>query len=712
MRTTAEKAVFLSYAREDVDATRRIAEALRGLGVEVWFDQNDLRGGDAWDQEIRRQIHDCALFVPIISAHTQNRKEGYFRREWKQAVERLEDIAEGVPFLVPVCVDDTPERSALVPRAFLQVQWSRLPHGEAPDAFVRRVAQLVEGNEGAQAPPPPSRKSPGGAPAGFKRATRRIPVWAWAAVMAIVAIAGAGAWKWLGPTATGSPAPLRPPAGRQSPATPAPPPAAAVKPPADLATPSPAKSVAVLAFVNLSEDKENEHFSDGISEELANVLAKIPDLRVSARASAFHFKGTNTPISEIAAKLNVAYVVEGSVQRVGSRVKISAQLNHARDGFRMWSDTFTRELKDIFAVQDEIAGLIAQNLQLRLSETQRATKTVNPEAHRAVLEGRHFWNLRTDFARADAAFSRAIELDPQFAEAHASLADNWASRGWYRLLAGETSVSDEFTRAKASIRRAQELLLNLAGPYATLGAVLYNERRFAESEEQFQRAFALNRNYAWAHHWHGHLLTTRGRPDLSLAALERALALDPLSTISLAIYSFHLYEAGRFADALAAIAKSLVLRPEGFIPLHAIHALILSALGRTEAAVAAARYVIRHPDLQPRWWGDAQAIHVLRVAGLRAEAAAHAELIFGRLSADNILRGFVLAALDRHSEAVPYLERTISSGIPRFFYWPMWDPVRSDPRLPQLLEKMNCVEEYQLARATLARMKAELGLKE
>ncbi|HUG09820.1 MAG TPA: hypothetical protein VMM36_02345, partial [Opitutaceae bacterium] len=165
------------------------------------------------------------------------------------------------------------------------------------------------------------------------------------------------------------------------------------------------KSVAVLAFANLSDDKGNEYFSDGISEELLNVLAKVPGLKVTARTSAFFFKGKQVPIADIAQQLGVAYVIEGSVRKQGDRVRITAQLIKAADGFPVWSDTFTRDLKDIFAVQDEIAGLIAQQLQLKLGATKVA-RVVNPEAYRLVLEGRYFWLQRTDEAlnRAEASY--------------------------------------------------------------------------------------------------------------------------------------------------------------------------------------------------------------------------------------------------------------------------------------------------------------------
>ena len=139
----ASHAVFLSYASQDAEAAQKICEALRAAGVEVFLDQSELRGGDAWDQKIWHEIHDCALFIPMVSQHTQERLEGYFRREWKLAIDRTHDMAEQKPFLVPVVIDGTSDKDAVVPDAFKTVQWTRLPGGETPPAFVERVSRLL-----------------------------------------------------------------------------------------------------------------------------------------------------------------------------------------------------------------------------------------------------------------------------------------------------------------------------------------------------------------------------------------------------------------------------------------------------------------------------------------------------------------------------------------------------------------------------------------
>src|ERR1022692_220573 len=383
MEPGSPRAVFISYARDDIAAAQRAAEALRSNGVEVWFDLNELRGGDAWDQKIRKQIKACTLFLPVISARTQERSEGYFRLEWKLAVERTHLMAEGVPFLVPLVVDETSDSAAVVPPEFLRVQWMRLQGGLPSQQFVEHV-------KGMLAEP-----------------------------------------------------------GR---------PSVAARNPPQLSGPD-EKSIAILAFANLSRDPENEFFSDGISEELLNLVARIPGLNVAARTSAFYFKGKNVPITDIARTLRVAHVVEGSVRKAGTRVRITAQLINASNGFQIWSETFDRELQDIFAVQDEIAGLIAKSLQLKLGGAVRVSQTVNPEAHRLVLEGRHFWTLRTaeGFQNAERAFAKALQVDPDFAPAHAGLADVWGVRAWYASLSGASSYKENLMKASYETELALKL---------------------------------------------------------------------------------------------------------------------------------------------------------------------------------------------------------------------------------------------------------------
>jgi TolB-like protein len=284
--STSSHAVFVSYASQDAVPARRICDALRSVGIDVWFDQSALRGGDAWDASIRRQIKECALFVPIISANTQVREEGYFRLEWKLAVDRSHLMADDRAFLLPVVIDATIDVNARVPEKFREVQWTHLRDGEAATDFAERVRRLFSGGESPARPAVPARATPSAAAA-----------------------------------------------------------AAAIESP----------SIAVLPFVNMSRDEDNEYFADGLSEELLNVLAKIRGLRVASRTSAFSFKGKVVDIPAVAQKLNVATVLEGSVRKSGKRVRITVQLIQVASDSHLWSETYDRELDDIFAVQDDIA---------------------------------------------------------------------------------------------------------------------------------------------------------------------------------------------------------------------------------------------------------------------------------------------------------------------------------------------------------------------
>jgi len=249
--TEPAHAVFLSYASQDAAAAQKICETLRAAGIEIFLDQSELQGGDAWDQKIRHEIHDCALFIPIIPRHTQERLEGYFRHEWKLAIERTHHMAEQKTFLVPVVVDGTRNQEALIPEAFRAVQWTRLPGGETSSAFVERIKRLLSPLSAVSGAAPRIR-------APVRALWRSRPV-----LLAIVAIIVFAALAYLFANK------LRSRYATPAPATFAPPP----------------HSIAVLPFVNLSGDKEQEYFSDGLTEELLNSLAEINELQVAARTS-------------------------------------------------------------------------------------------------------------------------------------------------------------------------------------------------------------------------------------------------------------------------------------------------------------------------------------------------------------------------------------------------------------------------------------------
>jgi TolB-like protein len=392
------QAVFLSYSREDLPAARRIADALGAFDVEVWFDQDGLEGGDAWDQKIRRQIKACALFIPIISASTQARREAYFRLEWKLAEERTHLMAAGTSFLLPIAIDDTKEAGALVPESFLRTQWTRLPRGLPNTAFVERVRALLESQLRPHAVPPgpdaaSSTKSGNSA--------KKIVAIAMAAALAIVA----SVWLW------------RQRSGGSAPAT------AATSALSD-------KSIAVLPFTNLSEDKANGFFADGVQLEIQTSLQNIADLAVIAPTSVMQYRDTKKSDREIGAELGVAYLLKGGVQRAGDTVHVIGQLIDARTQRQVWAHPYNLELKDIFAIQSELARSIAAQLKAVLSPQEKArigrAPTANTEAYDLYLQARDLLNNggldMNGLTHAASLLQSAVKLDDQFAAAWGELA--------------------------------------------------------------------------------------------------------------------------------------------------------------------------------------------------------------------------------------------------------------------------------------------------
>ncbi len=1115
MGEATNRAVFLSYAREDAAAARRIAEALRGVGVEVWFDEDELRGGDSWDAKIRKQIKDCALFVPIISANTQARPEGYFRLEWKLADRRMDLIGKSKAFLLPACIDDTPEGHADVPDSFLAVQWTRLTAGETSAAFCSRVTVLLHGEMGARTSSAPvefqhrAMAAVGGAKprrliwavaflgvaaltvaiwrpwqkplsterarlAGqsgrsesltetqkllaqakqlieqgdelnrenyffaedlVKRAVQTDPAepsaWALHArlsylllwhnidvsearrdamrrqaeraralapdsseVLVIVAdvkiqlrenlnevesdlvkltarephnwrarrslgalyrftgrpdeaitryqrarelsggsvvadgdlvnalmragrqseaevevnqalarhksgrllcfaqflhtqwrgdlVAARAAletwpdwlrvddrgailswrtWMWskrfdqalavtqrlqrdylrdtyfIGPRAVlsamshegaghaeaaqadwrlalnvaerelassptdisatfwkawslarlgdrvaaqaicaqleqrnqlapsddnrmglnrlrtavyfGSPAgaalwavvgrsdlalselrkakaarffssdyfPLTRAMLELDPAfdTLRTEPeftailAAAPTPEKQPAVPADQKSIAVLAFENRSSEKDSEYFSDGITEEVLNVLAKVPGLIVLGRSSSFQFKGKSAAPDEIARKLNVTHLVEGSVQRIGSRARITAQLTLAVTGDTIWSDKFDTDLKDIFAAQDDIAGKITQALQLKLGGAARPAQTVNPEAHRLVLEGRHFWNLRNDddLKRSEEKFTKAVEIDPQFAAAHAGLADANVMIALYSLADGAKDVQQHLNRGRAAACRAGQLDPSLPEPFGALAYAAAIEGDLENAERNISRAIVLNPNHPTAHQWRGVFLARMGRLDEALKEFELGVQLDPLSFVHQWILGEGLMFAGREAAALIVLERAEPLRSTLFIPHLAERALAQLKAGHRAEAIAAARTIRASWPATTRWWGDGYAVWILRQAGQGAEADAYANEILAKLPAESYQRGVVLAACDRFDEALPFLERTPHVARRILFWSGLFDRYRTDARFERLMATLGCLDDYKRARETLARVRQQ-----
>ncbi|HXJ59934.1 MAG TPA: adenylate/guanylate cyclase domain-containing protein [Verrucomicrobiae bacterium] len=325
------------------------------------------------------------------------------------------------------------------------------------------------------------------------------------------------------------------------------------------------KSIAVLAFVNMSAEKDNEYFSDGITEEILNALARTPGLRVAARTSAFSFKGKNESVQRIGEALKVGVILEGSVRRAGNQLRITARLINVADGLLLWSDTFDRKAEDVFAIQTEVAQRVQEVLKVKLlaggSPNATLAGTDNLEAYDLYLRGRQFWNQRTgaDIQRAVGLFQQATEKDPKFAAAYAGLASS------YVLLPQSAAVParEAIPKARAAARRALELDGRLAEAHAVLGTCAQYDWDWVGAEQEYQEALRLNPNHATSHHWYSIFLREwLGKNKEALAEIRKAQELDPLSPIIQNSIGRCLFYSGRYDEALVEVDKSLQLSPD------------------------------------------------------------------------------------------------------------------------------------------------------
>jgi TolB-like protein/DNA-binding winged helix-turn-helix (wHTH) protein/Tfp pilus assembly protein PilF len=346
------------------------------------------------------------------------------------------------------------------------------------------------------------------------------------------------------------------------------------------------KSIAVLPFVNMSADADQEYFADGISEELLNTLAQFEDLRVVGRTSSFSFRNSDADLMEIGEALNADVILEGSVRKAGDRVRITAQLNNAETGFHLWSETYDSELTDIFAIQTEIATAITDELRVNLSSEERVRlatpPTENLEAYQAYLLGKQLvakWNVTT-LAESVDYFQRAIELDPNFALAYVGLAESYFWQASITGLPREEMVA----KAGAAIDRAIELDDQLGEAYNALAALKHEANDLEGAEAASLRALELNPNYPTTYTWYGFLLRDANRPEESLALHRKALELDPLSASAIVNVGLDLNHLGRFEEALIQFENALEIDP-GYAGAHVVAGHYWLVEGRLDEAV-------------------------------------------------------------------------------------------------------------------------------
>ncbi len=456
----------------------------------------------------------------------------------------------------------------------------------------------------------------------------------------------------------------------------------------------PAKSIAVLPFENRSEDKANAYFADGIQDEILARLSKIADLKVISRTSTQKYKSAPINLREIAQQLGVANILEGSVQKSGDAVRVNVQLINALNDAHLWAEIYDRKLTDIFAVESDIAKTIADTLQAKLTGSEKTAiakrPTVNSEAYELYLKGRYFWNKRTgpDLRKAIDYFKQAIEKDPKYALAYAGLADSYDLLPAY----GAGTPHESFPPAKAAAKKALEIDDTLAEAHTPLGLVLcFYDFDFAGSIKEFERAIALNPNYATAHHWFGHPLLLVGQFDRALAEAKRAVELDPLSLIINADLGQDYFYQRRYDEAIEQLRRTLEIDSR-FYYAHWNLGEALELKGQLREALAEYKKAAELDD-------DPGLLGLIAQAYAKLGERDEARKILDQMQQLATRRyvpayGFALVhmALGEKDNALEWLERSYHDrdGFEIAFIKvdPMLDPLRGDPRFEALVQKI------------------------
>jgi len=457
-------------------------------------------------------------------------------------------------------------------------------------------------------------------------------------------------------------------------------------------------SVAVLPLVNVGGDTANDYFSDGMTDELANALGKLPGLRVASRTSAYAFKGkTGTSVGDIGRALHVQAVLEGTVRRAGDRLRVSAQLTNVADGLALWSDTYERQAKDVFQVQDDIARSISDALKLklgaraaRLSSTSRGTESL--PAYDLYLRGIYFWNRRgaDNLARATSYFEQAVAIDPKFGRAYGALASVYALLPEYT----DSPPADVMERTRSAASHALSIDSGLAEAHTALGLASVHAWDYENARKEYQMAIALEPRYPTAHQWYGELFFHTGQLDSSIAEMRKAVALDPLSPIIESTLGYTLNLAGRYDEAIAEIKKGIELAPNAGI-IHSVIATSYLGKGDYPQAIREMETAVRiEPNLAVR---QGQLAFVYGAAGDKTRARAIVKKLTERARSERIGPfPFALAELGigDTNAAMTALERAVEQhdiGLTAFSVIndKMWDSVRGTPRFTRVLQRLN-----------------------
>lgn len=457
-------------------------------------------------------------------------------------------------------------------------------------------------------------------------------------------------------------------------------------------------SIAVLPFTSIGTVSDHEYLCEGIAEELINALTKVKKLFVVARASAFSFRGQNTDAREIGRRLDVDTILEGSIQQCGDRLRVTAQLIDAGNGFQFWSERFDRKMTDVFDIQDEITLAIVKHLKVELLAKERvaivAKKLASVESYNLYLRGRFFWAQRPQgIGKAIEYFERAIEVDPASAKAHAGLADCYATLGSWEN--GTLPPIEAMTKAEGAANKALALDGRLAEARTTLAyRTTHYDWDWETAERQFQFAFELNPNYIVCHHWYSHFLMATGRVEESLGESLRCLELDPLELVVNVHLVWHYLFARQYEDAIEQCWKTSELHPNSFWPAW-FFGLAYQQAGHIGRAVEELQIAVKMSgDVT---FASAALGHLYGAAGKTAEARA----IFDELAARS-RRSFVpsydialvctgLGWTDQAFECLSQAYKEKSGWMTYLNVDPRLDPLRTDARFVDLLRGVRLI---------------------
>jgi len=453
-------------------------------------------------------------------------------------------------------------------------------------------------------------------------------------------------------------------------------------------------SIAVLPFVNMSGEPDNESFSDGLTVELINALSNIRDLRVAARTSAFAFKGKEIDIREVGKKLNVGAVLEGSVRRSGQRLRVTAKLVNVEDGNDLWSGQFEKEMKDIFDIQDEISLTIVDSLKLKMlkGEKEKILKrhTEDPEAYELYLKGLYFWRRRYErgLQKSLQYFQLAVKKDPGYALPYVGIADAYGILGCYSYM----SPHQAYPLARGAANKALEIDPELGEAYASLAWItMWYDRDWEAAEKYFLKAIRMKPDYPEAHLWYGNLLIVTGRADESIREMRKGKELEPLEPAPPTHVGWALYYARRYDESIEELRRIVASDPEFSLPYIWLASNFVAKKMWGEAIAAAQKFV----ELSG---GSVISVSLLGsaygLAGMKDEALKTLERL-DVMSKDHyvgsLFRAAVWTGLGEKNKALENLEKAYEERESNLAYikvWPNVDSLRSEPRFQAVLKKM------------------------